>query len=233
VGPASDLSARETQRDRLIPSPAMAAPPSGPVSQPPSDPITGELRLPTGEQKPSLMRATAVMSAGTALSRVTGFLRLAVIAWAIGGVESKLPDTYNLANNMPNIVYQLVLGEILATLFVPIFVDYMTTRPKKEAWRLASTILNLAVVIATAVSVIAVLLAPWIIKMYTFRLHGTLRMRQEEVGTFLLRLLLPQMIFYAAGAVLTGLLSAHRRFAAPTFAPVLNNVIVMATFFLY
>jgi putative peptidoglycan lipid II flippase len=209
----------------------MASPPPGPSPNPPSDPITGELRLPTeSDAKTSLTRATAIMSAGTAMSRITGFLRLAVIAWAIGGVESKLPDTYNLANNMPNIVYQLVLGEILATLFVPVFVDYITTRAKDEAWRLASTILNLAIIIATAVSVVAVLLAPWIIKMYTFRLHGQERLDQQAVGAFLLRLLLPQMIFYAAGSVLTGLLNAHRRFAVPMFAPVLNNVIVMATF---
>ena len=179
------------------------------------------------------MRSTAVMSVGTALSRVTGFLRLAVIAWAIGGAESKLPDTYNLANNMPNIVYQLVLGEILATLFVPIFVDYMTTRAKDEAWRIASTILNLAIVLAAAVSAVAVLLAPWIIKIYTFRLHGADRIAQQQVGAFLLRLLLPQMIFYAAGAVLTGLLNAHRRFAVPMFAPLLNNLIVMATFVIF
>jgi putative peptidoglycan lipid II flippase len=209
----------------------MAAPPPGPHPQPPSDPITGELRLPTeNEPKISLTRATAVMSVGTAMSRITGFLRLAVIAWAIGGVESKLPDTYNLANSMPNIVYQLVLGEILATLFVPVFVDYLTTRAKNEAWRLASTILNLAIIITAAVSVVAVLLAPWIIKIYTFRLHGDARIQQEAVGAFFLRLLLPQMIFYAAGSVLTGLLNAHRRFAVPMFAPVLNNVIVMATF---
>ena len=209
----------------------MAAPPAGHPSEPPSEPLTGELDLRSaGEGAPSLMRSTAVMSVGTALSRVTGFLRLAVIAWAIGGAESKLPDTYNLANNMPNIVYQLVLGEILATLFVPIFVDYMTTRAKDEAWKLASTILNIAIVAATAVSAIAVLMAPWIIRIYTFRLHGADRINQQLVGTFLLRLFLPQMIFYAAGAVLTGLLNAHHKFAVPMFAPLLNNMIVMATF---
>ena len=209
----------------------MDAPPAGHPSEPPSEPLTGELDLRSAaEAAPSLMRSTAVMSVGTALSRVTGFLRLAVIAWAIGGAESKLPDTYNLANNMPNIVYQLVLGEILATLFVPIFVDYMTTRAKDEAWRIASTILNIAIVAATAVSAVAVLMAPWIIKIYTFRLHGVDRVAQQQVGAFLLRLFLPQMIFYAAGAVLTGLLNAHRKFAVPMFAPLLNNVIVMATF---
>ena len=213
----------------------MAAPPAGPPSEPPSEPLTAELDLRSAaETQTTLTRATAVMSVGTALSRITGFVRLAVMAWAIGGAESKLPDTYNLANTMPNIVYQLVLGEILATLFVPIFVEYMTTRPKKEAWRLASTILNLGIIIATAISIVAVLLAPWIIKIYTFRLPpGQARIAQEQVGAFLLRLLLPQMIFYAAGSVLTGLLNAHRRFAAPMFAPVLNNLIVMGTFVIF
>jgi putative peptidoglycan lipid II flippase len=208
----------------------MAAPPSGPPVEPPSDPLTGELDLRSAAEGTSLTRATAVMSVGTALSRLTGFARLAVIAWAIGGAESKLPDTYNLANTMPNIVYQLVLGEILATLFVPIFVEHLATKAKDEAWRLASTILNLAMVLAAAVSAVAVLLAPWIIKIYTFRAPAADRIGQEQVGAFLLRLLLPQMIFYAAGAVLTGLLNAHRRFAAPMFAPLLNNLVVMATF---
>ena len=212
----------------------MADPGSGPPTDPASEPLTGEFALPAepgAETARALTRATAVMSVGTGLSRLTGFLRLAVMAWAIGGAESKLPDTYNLANTMPNIVYQLVLGEILATLFVPIFVEHLTTRAKDEAWKLASTILNFAIAIAAVVSLAAVLLAPWIIKIYTFRVDDPdLRLTQEQVGGFLLRLLLPQMIFYAAGSVLTGLLNAHRRFAAPMFAPILNNVIVMATF---
>jgi putative peptidoglycan lipid II flippase len=215
----------------------MAFPGSGPPTDPASDPLTGEidLRAEAGEESArALTRATAVMSVGTALSRLTGFLRLAVMAWAIGGAETKLPDTYNLANTMPNIVYQLILGEILATLFVPIFVQHLTTRAKDEAWRLASTILNIAVAVAAVISAIAVLLAPWIIKIYTFRVENeALRIQQEQVGAFLLRLLLPQMIFYAAGAVLTGLLNAHRKFAVPMFAPILNNVIVMATFILF
>ena len=179
----------------------------------------------------SLARATAVMSVGTAASRLTGFVRLAVIAWAIGGTESKLPDTYNLANSMPNIVYQLVLGEILATVFVPVFIEYITTRDRDESWRLASTILNLAIIFSVGASVLTVLAAPWLIQIYTFRVEDpVLRAQQQEVGAFFLRLFLPQMIFYAAGAVLTGLLNAHRRFAAPMFAPVLNNLIVMGSF---
>jgi len=186
---------------------------------------------PDASAGPSLTRATAVMSVGTAMSRLTGFVRLAVMAWAIGGTETKLPDTYNLANSLPNIVYQLVLGEILATVFVPIFVEYIKTRTREESARLASTILGIAFWVAAAFSAITILLAPWIIKIYTFGIDDpATRLRQEEVGAFLLRLFMPQMIFYATGAVLTGLLNAHRRFSAPMFAPVLNNLIVVATF---
>ena len=183
---------------------------------------------------PSLARSTAVMSVGTTMSRVTGFMRLSVMAWAIGGAESKLPDTYNLANSLPNIVYQLVLGEILATLFVPVFVEYIKTRARDEAWRLASTILNMAFIIAGLFAIITVVAAPWIIKIYTFRVADpAIRADMEATGAFFLRIFMPQMIFYAAGAVLTGLLNAHRKFAAPMFAPVLNNLIVIATFIVF
>lgn len=182
----------------------------------------------------SLARSTAVMTVGTAMSRITGFVRLLAMAWAIGGVESKVPDTYNLANSLPNIVYQLVLGEILATVFVPVFVEYIKTRARDDAWRLASTILNAAFVIAAAFAVVTVLAAPWIIKLYTFRVADpATRAEMEATGAFFLRIFMPQMIFYATGAVLTGLLNAHRKFAAPMFAPVLNNLIVIATFVVF
>src|SRR5919199_6913205 len=59
---------------------------------------------------PSLARSTAIMSLGTVLSRITGVIRLAVIAAALGVAETRVTDSYNLANTAPNIVYELVLG---------------------------------------------------------------------------------------------------------------------------
>lgn len=180
----------------------------------------------------SVGRATVVMGIGTTVSRVSGFVRVAVIAWAIGGAESKLPDTFQLANTLPNIVYQLALGEILATIFVPIFVEH-ATRGGKDTRRLTSTILAVAVLGAGVFALVTILLAPWIIKIYTFRLSGPDRLAQEAVGAFFLRLFMPQMIFYAAHAILAGLLDANGRFGAPRFVPVLNNVIVSATFVIF
>ena len=202
----------------------------------PSTPVTGPdeaANAVPAQQAPSLARATLAMSMGTALSRLTGFGRIAVMAWAIGATESKLPDTYNLANSLPNIVYQLVLGEILATIFVPVFVEHIKTKNRDESWTLASSILNIAFVIAAVFSAITVLLAPQLIKIYAFHVPAAQRAQQEAVGAFFLRIFMPQMIFYAVGAVMTGLLNAYRRFAIPMFAPVLNNVIVIATFVIF
>lgn len=63
------------------------------------------------------------MSFGTVLSRVTGLLRLVAIAAALGVAESKLPDTFNLANTAPNIIHELILGGVLTSVFVPVFVE--------------------------------------------------------------------------------------------------------------
>jgi putative peptidoglycan lipid II flippase len=180
--------------------------------------------------EPTMARATAMMSSLTAASRATGFLRVAAMAYAIGGVESKVADTYTLANSTPNIIYQLVVGEVLATLLVPVFVESFRKRGGAASWRLAGTIMNLALIGASVATALTVILAPQIMSLYALNLDGPDAALQRETGAFFLRILMPQMIFYAVGMVFTGLLNAHRRFGPPMFAPLLNNVIVIATF---
>ena len=169
------------------------------------------------------------MTAGTVLSRVTGLLRLAAIVAAIGVAESKLADTFNLANTAPNIIYELVLGGVLTSVFVPVFVELLEQEGKDQAWRVISAVINLSVVILVAITTIAVLAAPWIAKFYAVRCGGCAG-RQEEVLTILLRFFLPQIVFYGLAALTAGLLNAHRRFAAPMYTPVLNNLAVIAVF---
>lgn len=180
--------------------------------------------------RPTMARATAMMTGFTAASRLTGFLRVAAMAYAIGGTESKVADTYTLANSTPNIVYQLIIGEVLATLLVPVFVESFRKRSTPDAWRLAGSILNVALLAGAVITVLTVLFAPQIMSIYTLNLSGAEAELQKEIGAFFLRIFMPQMIFYAIGMVFTGLLNAHHRFGPPMFAPVLNNVIVIATF---
>jgi putative peptidoglycan lipid II flippase len=175
-------------------------------------------------------RATALMTVGTVFSRITGVARLAAIVAALGVAETRLTDTYNLANTFPNIVYELILGGVLTSVFVPVFVELLEKEGRDRAWEVASGILNLALVVLSAVTIVGIVAAPWIAKLYALRLEGDQVAHQQEALTFLLRLFLPQMVFYALTAITAGLLNAHKRFGAPMYTPILNNLAVVAVF---
>ncbi len=171
------------------------------------------------------------MSFGTVLSRITGLLRVAAITAALGIVESgRLTDTYNLANTASFIIYELVLGGVLTSVFVPVFVELLDKEGRERAWEVASAVINLALVVTTAVTVVGILAAPLIAKLYALRLEGPEAELQQRTLTFLLRLFMPQIVFYALAAITTGLLNAHKRFGAPMYTPVLNNLAVIAVF---
>ena len=184
--------------------------------------------LPPPDSRSELVRHTAVMSVGTALSRITGFLRLAAIAYALGAA-TRLADSYTVANTTPNIVYELVLGGILTSVFVPVFVEWIQTKGREESWAVARAVMTIALVVLTAIMIVSIAAAPWIASLYTVGVPAPQRAAESQLATFFLRWFMPQIVFYGLGAVAIGLLNAHRRFAVPMFAPILNNLIVIAT----
>jgi putative peptidoglycan lipid II flippase len=182
----------------------------------------------------SFVRHSAVMSVGTALSRITGFLRLAAMAYALGVAESRLADAYNVANTTPNIVYDLALGGVISSVFIPVFVERLESRNRDEAWHTARTVLTAATIGLTAIAVLGIAFSSLIIRAYTFRVQGPQAEAMRRLAAFFLKWFLPQIVFYGLGAgVWTALLNAHRRFAAPMYAPIVNNVIATATFFAF
>ncbi len=179
------------------------------------------------------VRNTALMSVGTGLSRITGFARLAALTYALG--VTRLSDTYNVANTTPNILYELALGGILSSVFVPLFVDWMKTNGREEAWRLGQRILSIAGVVLACVAVIGAVGAPWIIRLYLSGSDAPARVYDSQValGVFFLRWFMPQIVLYGIGSIAIGMLNASGRFAVPMFAPILNNLVAIATFLIY
>ena len=179
---------------------------------------------------PNLGRSAAVMAVGTTLSRVTGLGRLVAMAYALGVTESRLADSYNIANTMPNVIYELILGGVLTSVFIPVLIEELRKKRDDDAWESVSALVTTSVVTVVAITVVAVLFAPWIIRLFTFRMSGSEQAQQQELATFFLRFFAPQIAFYGVAAIAGGLLNAHDRFAVPMFAPILNNVVVIATF---
>ena len=184
----------------------------------------------TGERRVSLARSTAVMTAGTVLSRATGVIRLAVFAAVFGIAESRLPDTYNLANTFPNILYELVLGGVVTSIFVPLFVELLEKEERDRAWRVIGAIVTVSLIGLTVIALVGILAAPWIARFYAGRLEGADYELQVEAITFLLRLFLPQIVLYGVYFITSGILNAHKRFGPQMWTPIVNNLVLIGVF---
>ena len=175
-----------------------------------------------GADDARIVRSSAVMAAGTLASRLTGFIRLFATGYALD--IGRLTDTYTLANNTPNIVYELLLGGVLSATLVPIFVHHLEDGDEEGT----SAVVTVASVLLCALTVVGILAAPLIIDLFTLTAEGDVAGDQQEVGTALLRMFMLQIPFFGFTAMGTALLNARRRFASPAFVPVLNNLIVTA-----
>ena len=180
---------------------------------------------------PGVTRSTAIMAAGTSLSRVTGVIRQMALAYAVGAFA--LADAYNLANTIPNILVDIVIGGILAATFVPVFVERLTTRDEHDAWEAISAVVSVSLVVIAVASVLFLVAAPFIIDAITAFDHNPGVHLQRTVASELLVLFVPQLACYGFIAVATALLNTRRRFAAPMFTPVANNVFLIAVLLVF
>ncbi|MFI5044101.1 MAG: murein biosynthesis integral membrane protein MurJ [Acidimicrobiales bacterium] len=190
---------------------ASGASEDGPGRQPP----------PSGATR-SVLRASALPAIGTTLSRVTGLIRVGALTAALG--LTTVSDIYNLSNTTPNILYELVLGGVLSSTLVPLFIRTLDD-PDDDT---ASVVTTVSFVAISVLTMLAVLLAPLINWLFSLPLSGSELARQQEIGITFLAILLPQILFYGVTTLITALLHARRRFAPAAFAPVLTNLITAA-----
>ena len=170
----------------------------------------------------SLLRASALPAVGTTLSRATGLIRVGALTYALG--LTTIADVYNLANTTPNILYELVLGGVLSSTLVPLFVRTLDDADDDTA----SVVTTVAFSAIVAMTLIGVLAAPWINRLFALPLTGADRAQQLALGDDFLELLIPQILFYGVTTLVTALLHARRRFAPPAFTPVLTNLVTAA-----
>ncbi|MFC1417580.1 murein biosynthesis integral membrane protein MurJ [Streptacidiphilus cavernicola] len=188
----------------------------------------GEPAAKSGGRIGGLLGSSAVMAAGTLVSRGTGFVRTMVMAYAIGLYA--LGTSYNVANTLPTLLYILVGGGALNAVFVPQLVRSMKNdEDGGEAY--ANRLLTLVVVGLGGVVFVTVLAAPILV-----RLVSTEVMRdpqQAQVTVSLARYCLPTIFFMGVHVVMGQILNARGRFGAMMWTPVLNNVVIIFTFGMY
>ncbi|OLE24081.1 MAG: murein biosynthesis integral membrane protein MurJ [Actinobacteria bacterium 13_1_20CM_3_71_11] len=170
----------------------------------------------------SVTRNSAVMAVGSLASRLTGFVRTVAIGAAIGA--RAFSDDYTLANTLPNMVYELLLGGVLASVVVPLLVR-ARTRDADRGEAYAQRLLSAATIFLAGATVFAVLLAPAFTELLAHSSSGV----NKHLITVFGYLLLPEIFFYGIAALLAAVLNTRGHFAAPMWTPILNNIVVIAT----
>jgi putative peptidoglycan lipid II flippase len=166
-------------------------------------------------------RASLFLASGTIVSRLLGFVKLIVLAAMIGAFGDSA-DAFSIANQLPNTIYTIVAGGILTAVLVPQIVR--ASRHDDGGTAYINKLLTLALLILTATTVVAVVLAPFITGFIGLNLSPD----QLALATAFAYWCLPQMFFYGLYTLLGEVLNARKSFGPFTWVPVLNNVVAIA-----
>ena len=180
---------------------------------------------------PGLARSTVTMSALTAVSRMTGLVRILLVGAVVG--TTYLGNTYESTNTIPNVVFELMAAGTFQAVLIPALVRFETRGEREEAEHVAASVFGISLVVLFGVAFLGMLASPLISKVLFSGSADAVRAEQVHLGTIFLLIFLPQVGMYAVGMVATGVLNSQNRFAAPAIAPAVNNVIVCTAYVLY
>ncbi len=184
-----------------------------------------EGRVPQGGGRASVLASTGSMAIATLISRITGFFKVLLTAAVLGPA---MASAFTVSNTLPNLVSELVLGAVLTAIVIPVLVRAERDDADggaafmRRLFTVAMTIFG----IATVVSVAA---APWLSQLMV----GDDSEVDLGLSTAFAYLLLPQIIFYGAGGLLTAILNTRSVFKPGAWAPVVNNVVAITVLVLF
>lgn len=173
-------------------------------------------------------KSAALMSGLVIISRITGFFRTWAQAYGLGA--SITASAFTVANGMPNALYELVMGGMLVTAFLPVYVSVKRRAGREGASAYASNLLSLVTLLMTGLAVLSFIFASEIIWTQSFNASAEF---DRDLSVYFFRFFAISIVLYALSSVISSVLNAERDYFWSTAAPVVNNIITTASFFLY
>ncbi len=173
-------------------------------------------------------RSAAMMSALVILSRITGFFRTWGQAFALG--VTVVSSCYTVANNLPNQLYELVMGGMLITAFLPVYLSVKHRAGREGANKYASNLVSLVVIIMGVVALVGFVFAAQVVWTQSF---GATDEFNSDLATYFFRFFVIEVVLYALSSILSGVLNAERDYLWSNAAPIFNNFVCTASFFGY
>jgi putative peptidoglycan lipid II flippase len=166
-----------------------------------------------------LARSTAIFSLATGVSRVMGLVREIVASYYFG-VSGKI-NAFTIAFQVPNLFRALVADFALSAAFIPVFTELLERGDRKRAWRVASSLFWLVLLVLTGLTALFMVLAPWIIGL--FGNPGG----DRELAITLSRILFPIVVLLGVSGIIVGILNSYERFTVPAVSPIFWNLAII------
>jgi putative peptidoglycan lipid II flippase len=183
-----------------------------------------------GEQR-GILANSAVMAAGTVVSRFSGFIRSTLLLAALGG--GLHADLFTIANTVPNMLYILLAGGVFNAVLVPQLVRAMKT-DADGGTAYVDRVVTLAVLFLATVTVLLVLAAPWVMRLLLDSQYNDPALAEQRQSAIdFARYCLPQVFFYGMFVLVGQVLNARGRFGPMMWAPIANNVIAVGVLVIY
>ena len=173
-----------------------------------------------------LFRASGIMALGTIISRITGFIRGILIVAVLG--TTLLADTYNVANTMPNILYNLLVGGALTAIFIPQLVRSFDQEDGGDGF--ASRLITTISLILMVLVVVGVYYAPALVRLYAPEFFTPGFESEKEIAIAFTRYCLPQIFFLGLFTMLGQVANARGSFGPLMWAPIANNIVGIVLF---
>ena len=220
--------AAEVDDTFMFASLAEADGPSGAVEAPAQDPVSGDSAEEDEASAEDVGRSAALMSGLVIVSRITGFFRTWAQAFGMG--TTLVSSAFTVANNMPNALYELVMGGMLVTAFLPVYVSTKKKAGREGASAYASNLLSLVTLLMGALSVLSFIFAGEIIWTQSFNASAQF---DFDLATYFFRFFAIEIVLYALSSVISSVLNAERDYFWSTAAPIANNIVITVAFLLY
>lgn len=199
-GPGLGTQWRQAQQDAIPPTPEQRGPQDGTAA---------------------IARSSALMAAGTLVSKMLGFVRVVLLAAAIGSV-TRAASVFDTANQLPNMVYILLAGGVISAIFVPQITRALRHPDGGKAY--TDRLLTLALSILLLVTAVCTIGAPLLYKLFDWTATGA----RLNLGIAFSVICVPQIFFYGLYTLFGEVLNARGKFGAYMWAPVLANLIMVA-----
>lgn len=225
---AAPVQAAQSNETADVPVSEAPAAPAASAPQPQPSAPAHALRPAPEARDVALSKNTALISVLVIISRLTGFVRTWAQAYALG--VTVIASCYSVANNLPNQLYELVIGGMLVTAFLPVYLSVKAKLGRAGANRYASNLVTIVFVLMLACTLLAAFFAYEVVFTQSFSAHKGF---DVDLCVYFFRFFAIEVVLYALSSLVSGILNAERDYFWSSASPIFNNIVTIASFLAY